>query len=64
MKTIKHITWKPKCEDPTCPGWGHFDNPEGRDIQRCDECARFRWDEGAIRAHRKECGCDWPERAE
>jgi hypothetical protein len=38
-----------------CPGWLHVDDPY--EIEKCDDCARFMYDEDAILAHRVECGC-------
>src|SRR5687767_12470655 len=31
--------------DPGCPGWGVFN---GTEIQRCDTCQRFRYDDDAV----------------
>ena len=49
--------WEPCSEG--CKGWLHFDDP--LEIERCDECGRFKTDEEAVAAHRVECGCPWPE---
>lgn len=47
---------------PGCNGWLHMDDPY--EIEACDECARFSGDdreEQARAAHKKECGCAWPD---
>jgi len=49
--------WEP-CS-PGCKGWYHSEDP--CDIEKCDSCGRFRYDEEAILAHRSECGCNHPE---
>ena len=36
---------------PDCRGW--FMNVERETIERCDDCARFKYDEGAARQVRK-----------
>lgn len=41
------------------PGWIHMDEPY--EIQKCDTCEKYKSDEEAVEAHRKECGCTWPE---
>lgn len=48
------------CSDG-CPGWLHFNEPY--EIEKCDECGRFKSDEEAVIAHRVECKkhCLWPE---
>jgi hypothetical protein len=34
--------------DPGCPGWGVFETGiRGLEIERCDECGRFEWDDDA-----------------
>lgn len=46
LRRKKPPTWEP-C-DPMCHGWEVFFSPEyGYEIQRCDDCARFKSDEGA-----------------
>lgn len=52
---------------PDCKGWLHMDDPY--EIEACDECQRFLQsdiepkfaDEQARAAHKKECGCAWPD---
>ena len=41
--------------DPACPGWAVFlSDSRGFEVQRCDSCARFRYDEDA-RKHSETC---------
>jgi hypothetical protein len=51
-------------EDPKALGWAHFTG-EYFEIQSLDVSDRFKnvkyRDDAAIEAHRKECGCPWPE---
>lgn len=47
------------CEDPKCPGWGHFESGRGEEIERCDICKRFPDDDIAAIAHAVDCGCAW-----
>src|SRR3954468_21751232 len=42
-----------------CMGFVHMTDPI--EIQKCDDCGRFKSDDEAIEAHRKECGCPYPE---
>jgi hypothetical protein len=51
------IDWEQCSGD--CHGWIHSDSPF--EVERCDACDRFKTDDQAIEAHRKECGCPWPE---
>lgn len=57
------VTWE-QCSDG-CAGWIHSYEPY--EIQECDSCGRFNSDgvvsdqELAVEAHKKECGCAWPE---
>lgn len=55
---------------PGCMGWLHMNDPY--EIEECDECGRFTVNTGtgpdcdtlqdaAVKAHRVECGCTWPE---
>lgn len=55
---------------PGCMGWLHMNDPY--EIEECDECGRFTVDtvtgpdcgtlqDAAVKAHRAECGCTWPE---
>ncbi len=48
------------CDDK---GWDHYESSYGPEIECCDSCGKYPDDDAAIAAHRKECGCDWPERA-
>lgn len=54
-------TWDQCCE--WCLGWLHMNSPY--EVEQCDECKRFaltpEGHEAALKAHREECGCGWPE---
>lgn len=41
------------------PGWVHMNEPY--EIEKCDTCGKYKSDEEAVAAHKKECGCQWPE---
>ena len=51
-------------EDPEALGWGHFPG-QYFEVQALDSSNRFKdvefKDDAAIEAHRRECGCPWPE---
>lgn len=48
------------CAECDWRGWIHMKEPF--EIQGCDTCrGPSREDSDAVEAHRKDCGCDWPE---
>lgn len=51
------------CPDCQGRGWDHFESSYGEEIERCDTCQALPDDDAAVEAHRRTCGCDWPERA-
>lgn len=46
-------------QEDKSPGWIHIGEPF--EIERDDEVGLFETDDEAVEAHRKECGCPWPE---
>lgn len=48
------------CGECEYKGWLHFNEPF--EIERCDTCAPEGFtDQDAVRKHRVDCGCEWPE---
>lgn len=50
VKKTKKVSRQFPCSDPRCLGWDIFDAGGVFELQRCDECKKFRTDDEAAHA--------------